>query len=70
LSGCRQKDFKKVPDSDSVCVLQCAHPPGKPLQLWYYNGLLQEMSEGEDIDALSDVWKLLNYLDPEGGEEG
>jgi hypothetical protein len=69
VSGIKAKDIRRRPDRDFVCLLQGAHPPGKPLQLWYYDGLLSEMPEETDYDALSDLWKLLHYLYPEGSDE-
>ena len=56
-------------DGDVVCLLQCAHPPGKPLQLWLCELPLSQMQEAQDDDALPEMWQLLQYLYPTGGEK-
>ena len=56
-------------DGDHVCILQGAHPPGKPLQLWYYNGVLSEVQEEENHYALSALRDVLHFIYSEGGDE-
>ena len=56
-------------DSDVMCLLQCAHPPGKPLQLWYCELPLSEMLEEEDHDAVSEMWDILLDEDPTRGKK-
>lgn len=70
MSGIKPKDYREAADSDVVCLLQCAHPPGKPLQLWLYNGLLSEVPSDKDYDVMSEMWRILHYLYPEEIEEG
>lgn len=66
MSGVRFKEARAVPDRNAVCLLQGAHPPGKPLRLWYYDGVLQEVSEEEDDRTLSAVRRILHFLDTLG----
>ena len=66
MSGIKLREARRVPDRDSVCVLQCAHPPGQPLRLWLYDGVLPSLQEEKAADALRSVWALLHDLDPEG----
>lgn len=69
MSGVKLKDLRRrVPDSNIVCLLQCAHPPGQPLRLWYYNGSLSEVQEEKDHDALSVMWDILLNEDTKRGK--
>jgi hypothetical protein len=66
MSGIKFRDFRRVSNGDSVCLLQCACPPGRPMQLWFCDGLLPTVQEETDNDALSAMWALLHFLDSKG----
>ena len=68
MSGVKLKDLRRVPDSDVVCLLQCAHPPGQPLRLWVCDMLLPSLQEEKDDDALSVMWDVLLNEDPQRGK--
>jgi len=69
MSGVKFRDLERVPDSDIVCLLQCAHRPGAPLQLWVYHSSLPSLQEDQNDDAMSQVWDFLLNFDPERGKE-
>lgn len=69
MSGISFKEARAVPNRNAVCLLQCAHPPGQPLRLWYYDGLLQEMQGSPDNDVMSAVRRILNIVYSDESEE-
>ena len=70
MSGVKVEGIRnRVPDNSVMCLLSCANPPGKPLQLWYCELPLPSMQTETDNDVMSSLRNLLQYLYPEGGEE-
>ena len=69
MSGVSFKEARAVSNRDVVCLLQCAHPPGQPLRLWYYDGVLQEVQGEADNGVMSAVRKLLHFVYSDESEE-
>ena len=63
MSGVGQKNSRRIPDGDIVCLLSCAHPPGQPLRLWVCDRVLSEVQTETDEEYLSFVRNLLHFID-------
>ena len=69
MSGCGFKEARDLPDDHTMCLLQCAHPPGQPLRfMWIDHRLLQEVQGEKDDSVMSAVRRVLHVVYPEESE--